>query len=38
MAIPAMLAVMVVLFAQGYSQEVNLNYIWNNIFCCKVSE
>ena len=24
--------------AQGYSQEVNLNYIWNNIFCCKVSE
>ena len=21
-----------VLLAQGYSQEVNLNYIWNNIF------
>ena len=38
MAIPVLLSVMVVLLAQGYSQEVNLNYIWNNIFCCKVSE
>ena len=38
MAIPVLLAVMVVLLAQGCSQEVNLNYIWNNIFCCKVSE
>ena len=37
-AIPVQLAVMVVLLAQGSSQEVNLNYIWNNIFCCKVSE
>ena len=37
-AIPVLLAVMVVLLAQGSSQEVNLNYIWNNIFCCKVSE
>ena len=27
-----------VLLAQGYSQEVNLNYFRNNIFCCKVSE
>ena len=32
MAIPVLLSVMVVLLAQGYSQEVNLNYIWNNIF------
>ena len=38
MAIPVLLAVMVVLLTQGSSQEVNLNYIWNNIFCCKVSE
>ena len=37
-AIPVQLAVMVVLLAQGSSQEVNLNYIWNNIFCCKVNE
>ena len=37
-AIPVQLAVMVVLLAQGSSQEVNLNYIWNNIFCCKVSK
>ena len=37
-AIPVQLAVMVVLLPQGSSQEVNLNYIWNNIFCCKVSE
>ena len=37
-AIPVQLAVMVVVLAQGSSQEVNLNYIWNNIFCCKVSE
>ena len=38
MVIPVRLAVMMVLLAQGSSQEVNLNYIWNNIFCCKVSE
>ena len=38
MAIPVLLAVMVVLLAQGSSQEVNQNYIWNNIFGCKVSE
>ena len=38
MAIPVLLAVMEVLLAQGSSQEVNLNYIWNNIFGCKVSE
>ena len=38
MAIPVLLSVLVVLLTQRYSQEVNLNYIWNNIFCCKVSE
>ena len=38
MAIPVLLSVMVVLLTQGNSQEVNLNYISNNIFCCKVSE
>ena len=38
MAIPVLLAVMVVLLAQGSSQEVNLNYIWNNIFGCKVTK
>ena len=24
--------------AQGSSQELNLNCIWNKIFCCKLSE
>ena len=38
MAIPVLLAVIVVLLAQGHSQEVNLNYIWNSIFWCKFSE
>ena len=32
MAIPVLLAVIVVLLDQGYSQEVNLNYIWNTNF------
>ena len=36
MAITVLLAVMVVLLAQGSSREVNLSYIWNNIFGCKV--